>query len=153
MSQPCPGFELRVGHITSNPSFPVRQPSVAPFAFVRFPFMHYTWLEGSLQTLGTNCGSRLWGCRLSSRQRLVQRTHRSCVLKQHRKIWARALHRPPMVTRPSLTLKDFWMTVLRLTSFIMIIRGVIFGAKQSYFPIGASRILGREVDEDLKLPR
>jgi hypothetical protein len=56
-----------------------------------------------------------------------------------------------MAQRPPLKFADFWITFLRLVSFAIIITGLAFGARQTYFSVGVSRVVGTEIDADLKL--
>lgn len=43
------------------------------------------------------------------------------------------------------------MGLVRVIAFGVIATGISFGARQTYFSVGTSRVLGREVDADLKL--
>jgi hypothetical protein len=56
-----------------------------------------------------------------------------------------------MVIRPHLKIVDAWIAFLRLAASCIIIAGLCFGARQSYFSVGVSRVWGTELDADLKL--
>jgi hypothetical protein len=59
--------------------------------------------------------------------------------------------RPVLTTRPPLKFLDLWIAVLRLLAFCILITGLSFGARQSFFSVGVSRVWGTELDADLKL--
>lgn len=56
-----------------------------------------------------------------------------------------------MTSQPGFTLADYWMAFVRLLALVAIGVGLSFGAQQTYFTIGTSRVFGKDVDPDLKL--
>jgi hypothetical protein len=78
-------------------------------------------------------------------------SHRINVVNLGRRLYARASQRPAMVIRPRLRIVDVWIAFLRLVVSCVIIAGLSFGARQSYFSVGVSRVWGTELDADLKL--
>ncbi|KAH7071502.1 hypothetical protein BKA63DRAFT_518061 [Paraphoma chrysanthemicola] len=69
-------------------------------------------------------------------------------LKQYAPPW---YHGVQLFERAQLTFGDYWMLLLRLIALTILTVGLSFGAAQSYFAVGTSQVLGREVDTDLKL--
>ncbi|KAF2847742.1 hypothetical protein T440DRAFT_538054 [Plenodomus tracheiphilus IPT5] len=65
--------------------------------------------------------------------------------------YTRFTHRPAVTVRQPLKSRDFWIILIRIVAIGIVLAGVSVGALQRYFSLATSKIVGADVDADLKL--